>query len=187
MIRRPPRSTLFPYTTLSRSVANQYFGGGYVAGYRLDEQHEVPKIEKPQIDKIDIDPARQSAFFKRVLAMKVKELEPVWVMPGKDYQNMDAAEDVKLYYVRNPLNDLFALTISAEIGTRHDNRLGAATQLLDKSGTKRFTGEQLKKEWYKLGTDFSIGAADNETTISIAGLDENFPASWALLIELLTG
>src|SRR5256885_4057244 len=54
-------------------VANQYFGGGYVAGYRLDEQHEVPKIEKPQIDKIDIDPARQSAFFKRVLAMKVKE------------------------------------------------------------------------------------------------------------------
>src|SRR2546430_12590059 len=73
MIRRPPRSTLFPYTTLSRSVANQYFGGGYVAGYRLDEQHEVPKIEKPQIDKIDIDPARQSAFFKRVLAMRSEE------------------------------------------------------------------------------------------------------------------
>src|SRR2546430_15124188 len=27
MIRRPPRSTLFPYTTLFRSVANQFFGG----------------------------------------------------------------------------------------------------------------------------------------------------------------
>src|SRR2546430_7627088 len=33
MIRRPPRSTLFPYTTLFRSVvtADTYFGGGVVA------------------------------------------------------------------------------------------------------------------------------------------------------------
>jgi len=158
-------------------VANQYFGGGYVAGYRVDEQHEVPKIEKPQIDKIDIDPARQSEFFKRVMAMKVKEIEPQFVKPGKDYRKLDAGEGVKLYYVKNPLNDLFALTISVDLGTRHDNRLAAATLLLDKSGTKRFGAEALKKEWYKLGTDFSIAAADNETTISIAGLDENFAAS----------
>src|SRR5437879_1268058 len=152
-------------------VANKYFNGGYVAGYRLDEQQEIPKIEKPSIDKIDIDPTRQSAFFKRVLAMKVKAIEPVWVEPGRDYHKLDQEEGVKLYYVRNPLNDLFALTISVEIGTRHDNRLGAAAQLLDKSGTKRFGAEELKKEWYKLGTDFSVGAGENETTLSIAGLD----------------
>src|SRR5260221_4420661 len=28
MIRRPPRSTLFPYTTLFRSLNNPYSGGG---------------------------------------------------------------------------------------------------------------------------------------------------------------
>src|SRR5207245_2435805 len=119
-------------------VANQYFGGGYVAGYRVDEQHEVPKIEKPKIDKIDIDPTRQSEFFRRVLAMKVKEIEPVWVKPGHDYRKVEARDGVKLYYVRNPLNDLFALPISVDIGSRHDNRLNAAIQLLDKSGTKHF-------------------------------------------------
>src|SRR5437660_3483295 len=167
-------------------VANKYFNGGYVAGYRLDEQQEIPKIEKPSMDKIDLDPTRQSAFFKRVLAMKVKAIEPVWVEPGRDYRKLDQEEGVKLYYVRNPLNDLFALTISVEIGTRHDNRLGAAAQLLDKSGTKRFGAEELKKEWYKLGTDFSVAAGENETTLSIAGLDENFASSWALLMELLT-
>jgi hypothetical protein len=37
--------------------------------------------------------------------------------------------------------------------------------------------EELKKEWYKLGTDFGIGAGDNETTITLSGLDENFEAS----------
>src|SRR5207237_9778383 len=99
---------------------------------------------------------RQSECFTRVRAMKVKEIEPVWVKPGQDYRKVDQTEGVKLYYARNPLNDLFALTISVEIGTRRDNRLGVATQLLDKSGTKRFTAEQLKKQWYKLGTEFSI-------------------------------
>jgi len=166
-------------------AANKYFGGGYVAGYRLDEQQDVPKIEKPQIDKIKIDPTRQSEFFKQVMAIKVKPIQPVWVRPGKDYQKEDAQDGVKLYYVKNPVNDLFTLTVAVDIGTRHDNRLSTAAQLLDKSGTKRFNGEDLKKEWYKLGTDFAIGTGDNETTISISGLDENFAASWALLMEVL--
>ncbi|HTY87128.1 MAG TPA: insulinase family protein [Candidatus Acidoferrum sp.] len=166
-------------------VAGKYFGGGYVAGYRVDEQQDVPKIEKPRIDKIQIDPTRQSEFFRQVMAMKIKPIEPVWVQPGRDYQKTNVAEGVPLYYVKNPLNDLFALTISVDVGTRHDNRLETAIALLDKAGTGRFDGEALKKEWYKLGTDFSVSAGDNETTISISGLDENFAASWALLMELL--
>jgi len=79
------------------------------------------------------------------------------------------------------------LTITVDLGTRHDNRLEAAAELLDKAGTKRFNGEDLKKEWYKLGTDVAISTDDNETTITMSGLDENFAASWALLTELLRG
>src|SRR2546430_11455676 len=42
MIRRPPRSTLFPYTTLFRSLAERRFGGGVSRrlledGLRVDE------------------------------------------------------------------------------------------------------------------------------------------------------
>jgi zinc protease len=168
-------------------VANKYFGGGYVAGYRLDAQQEVPKIEKPQIDKVKIDPTRQSDFFKKVMAIKVKPIQPVWVQTGKDYQKVPVQDGVDLYYVKNPLNDLFTLTIAVDFGNRHDLRLGAATELLDKSGTKKFNGEELKKEWYKLGTDFGVGAGDNETSISISGLDENFAASWQLLMNLMQG
>ena len=166
-------------------AANRYFGGGYVAGYRVDEQQDVPKIEKPQIDKIRIDPTRQSDFFKKVMAMEVKPIQPVWIRPGRDYRKTEVQDGVKLYYVRNPLNDLFTLTISVDLGKRHDHRLSTALELLDKAGTRRFSGEDLKKEWYKLGTDFAAYAGDNETTISISGLDENFAASWALLRELL--
>src|SRR3712207_6905510 len=49
MIRRPPRSTLFPYTTLFRSVAAELVGlveGGAVAlrrGQRLDGEHHLQR------------------------------------------------------------------------------------------------------------------------------------------------
>ena len=166
-------------------VANRYFGDNYVAGYRVDGQHEVPSIEKPEIDTIEIDPTRESNFSKKILAMPVEEIEPVFVDPDKDYQITNYHDGVKLYYAQNPINDLFAFTVSIDLGSRHDNKLGVAAQLLDKSGTSKDDAEDLKKEWYKLGTDFSIGVDDNETTVTISGLDENFAASLALLMELL--
>jgi predicted Zn-dependent peptidase len=166
-------------------VARRYFGKDYVAGYRVDAQHEVPSIEKPRIDKIAIDATRQSGIAKEVLAMPVKEMEPVFVDADKDYKVVDYYDGVRLYYSRNPLNDLFALAISVDFGTYQDNKLSAATQLLDKSGARAIDAEALKKEWYKLGTDFRISAGENETTISISGLEEGFAPSLALMMDLL--
>src|SRR5258708_16946005 len=54
MIRRPPRSTLFPYTTLFRSLAaghHQVAGGGDVAGDRQ-------LLAAVQRGGADADPAR---------------------------------------------------------------------------------------------------------------------------------
>src|SRR3712207_7516670 len=46
MIRRPPRSTLFPYTTLFRSRVNSYFQRGTLgAAFRLIPSETVP-LEK---------------------------------------------------------------------------------------------------------------------------------------------
>src|SRR3712207_7101153 len=55
MIRRPPRSTLFPYTTLFRSLVEQVEGdaeaavGLLGAGDRLEHQvHRRPPLERPE-------------------------------------------------------------------------------------------------------------------------------------------
>ena len=165
------------------AVANRYFGGNYVSGYRVDEQHEVPSIEKPKIDTIEIDPTRQSAFAKKILAIPVKDIEPVFVS-DKDYHITNYNDGVKLYYAQNPVNDLFSFTISIDLGSRHNSKLSIAAQLLDKSGASEYSAEDLKKERYKLGTDFSIDVGDNETTITISGLDENFGASLEMLLDL---
>ena len=168
-------------------VANSYFNGGYVAGYRRDGEQDIPEIAKPPIDKIDIDASRQSAFFADIMAMPFAEIEPTYLVPERDFTTRELAGGNKLYYARNPLNDLFDFSIAIDIGSLAENRLPIARELLDKSGTARFTSEALKKEWYKLGTNFRMSVGDQETTISISGLDDNFAASLALLSELMRG
>jgi predicted Zn-dependent peptidase len=168
-------------------VAKKYFKDGYISGYRLDGPAEIPAVEKPELDKIDIDASRQSEFFQQIASIPYEEIEPAYIVPGRDFTKKEIRDGVDLYYSRNPLNDLFSFTISVDIGTLADNRMRVATELMDKSGTQRFSAEDLKKEWYKLGTDFSIGAGDQRTTISISGLDENFAASLALLVEFTGG
>lgn len=167
-------------------VANTYFGPNYVCGYRRDAPADLPKVEKPEIKKVDIDPTKLSAFGQQIMAMPVKEIEPVFIDPAKDYSVAEVRKGITLYHVPNPINDIFTLSLTIESGNHQDNTIGLAAQLLDKSGTKRFNAEALQKEWYKLGTSFGIGAGDNETTITLTGLDENFDASLSLLMELLT-
>jgi predicted Zn-dependent peptidase len=166
-------------------VANRYFKTGYVAGYRLDGKPELPIIEKPALDPIEIDPSRQSAFARQILSVPVAPLEPVFVAAGRDFQVEKLRQGVDLYYAHNPLNDLFTFSISVDVGNLADNRLPVARELLDKSGTPHFSAEQLKKEWYKLGTEFGLSVGDQETTLSLTGLDENFGSSLALLAGFL--
>lgn len=167
------------------AVANKYFGDNYVVGYRIDAQHELPQVEKPKIDPIEMDPTRQSTFAASIMAMPVSEIEPVFIKSEQDYQITDYYPGVKLYHSENPVNDLFTLTFSFEVGRLHDQKLGAAALLLDKSGTSQFTSAGLKKEWYKLGADFNFSVGSQSTSFTIRGLDENFGQALVLALDLV--
>src|SRR5258708_10983403 len=60
MIRRPPRSTLFPYTTLFRSVlTTTSAGGGYFEMFMGDEG-TIKMSENPSISKLYREEDRKS-------------------------------------------------------------------------------------------------------------------------------
>lgn len=166
-------------------VANKYFGDDYVAVYRVDAQHEVPVVEKPQIDPVTIDPTRQSEFAARVLAMEVEEIEPVFVEADRDYRIVEFAPGVELYYAPNPLNDLFTFSIGIDVGTEADNKLGLAAALMDVAGTQALSNEELQKEWYRMGSEFRFGSGENASAFSVSGLDSQFEDSVALMMELI--
>src|SRR3712207_6882365 len=53
MIRRPPRSTLFPYTTLFRSLGAPGSGGLLAGGGLLQHAHDVGLLHDEEILAID--------------------------------------------------------------------------------------------------------------------------------------
>src|SRR3712207_7279282 len=63
MIRRPPRSTLFPYTTLFRSGSAPFLGGGFGHFY----MYAPTKIEYA-IDRYAMETKRQLDVLNRHLA-----------------------------------------------------------------------------------------------------------------------
>ena len=166
-------------------VANKYFGDDYVAVYRINAQHEIPPVEKPPIDPVEIDPTRQSAFAAQIAAMPYEPIAPVFVEADKDYRVVEFAPGVRLFYAPNPLNDLFSFSVNVEVGTETNPSLGLASSLLDKAGTRRLSNEELQKEWYRLGTEFGFNAGENRSGFGISGLDEQFENSLALMLELI--
>jgi predicted Zn-dependent peptidase len=167
-------------------VANKYFGDAYVAGYREDAPHVVPDIEKPELAKLEINANRESDFAKKILSMPYDPIEPTFVNPETDYVKDEKDSGRTLYYSPNPVNDVFTFSFTVDFGRHEDNTISTATMLLDKSGAGDLGPEDLKKEWYKLGTDFGIATGDNETTLTLSGLDENFDESLELLQKVLT-
>ncbi|MGB0558300.1 MAG: M16 family metallopeptidase [Pseudohongiellaceae bacterium] len=167
------------------AVANKYFGDDYVSVYRVDDQHVIPPVEKPQIDPVTIDPTRQSEFAANILAMPFDEIEPAFVEADADYRVIELAEGVDLYYAPNPLNDLFTFSIGVEVGTEENEKLGLSATLLDVAGTPTLSNEELKKEWYRMGSEFRFGAGENSSAFTVSGLDDEFENSLALMMELV--
>ncbi len=169
------------------AAANRYFGGDYAAVRQINAQHEVPPVEKPLIDPVEIDPTRQSEFAARVLAMAADPIEPVFVEADRDYRILELAPGMNLYYAPNPLNDLFTFSVNVEAGSEENGKLNLAAALMEVAGTATLSNEELQKEWYRMGSEFGFRVAENSSSFNLSGLDSQFEASLALMLELARG
>lgn len=163
-------------------VAKKYLGGDRIVVVRRDGKPEIPKIAKPSFTKILIDPSRESAFMRQALALPAPALEPRWLTAGKDYQ-ITPIEGGRLYSTANPYNDLFQLTFAFERGYRHERRLCVAIQLLELSGAGPYSADDFKKKLYALGTQINYSCGEDESRVSITGLDRNFWPSLELAMQ----
>lgn len=166
--------------------ANKYLNDqNYVAIYKKQGVDEnVVKVVKPEITPVTVNREAQSAFLTKVNAMPEEEIKPVWLDYSKDIQK-STSHGVEVLAVENKDNELFSLVYRFPLGGWNNRLLGLAAGYLEFLGTKEKSSEQFSKDFYKLATDFSVSAGNEETTVSIAGLNRNFGASVALIQDLL--
>lgn len=166
--------------------ANKYLNNqNYVAIYKRQGVDEnVVKVVKPEITPVTVNREAQSDFLTKVNAMPEEEIKPVWLDYSKDIQK-STSHGVEVLAVENKDNELFSLVYRFPLGGWNNRLLGLAAGYLEFLGTKEKSSEQFSKDFYKLATDFSVSAGNEETTVSIAGLNRNFGASVELIQDLL--
>ncbi len=167
------------------AFANKYLTDGYAyVEKRKGEDTSIKKIEKPAITPIPANREYVSDFVKEMTAEKVEPIQPKFPDFEKELTFTDTSKHLPVIYVRNNENSLFTLTFKYDFGKQADNRYAIAARYLELLGTKRMTAEQIKKEFYKLACDYNIYVGDDETTITLSGLDENMPQALALLNDI---
>jgi predicted Zn-dependent peptidase len=166
--------------------ANDHYKDNYFAIYKRngkDPRHQ--EVTKPSITKVILNKESKSPFHEALLANKVEKIQPMFVDYEKDIQKLKMNKDVEVLHTHNSENDLFTLYYLSDVGTNNDPRMKQAVEYLEYLGTSDMTPEDVKKEFYKIGCNFGVSAANDRTYVYLDGLSENMDKAIALFEKLL--
>jgi predicted Zn-dependent peptidase len=158
----------------------------YVIVYkRQGKPTDIEKVKKPKITPIKINRDSKSDFVKMIEGRKVPDIQPVFVDVQKDIHTVNAQNGVKVYYTKNEDNDAFSLNYVIDIGSYQDRYLDIASGYITYLGTDKYTPEQIKQEFYKIGCSFRMSSGTDRSYITISGLSSNMEDGMKLFEHLL--
>lgn len=166
--------------------ANANYKDNYIViKKRTGKDPNKQKVDKPSITKVPLNKEDVSPFHATLLSNKVEKLKPVFLDYERDIKRLAINKGVEVFYNKNTENDLFTLYYLSDIGTNNDPRMKAAVEYLEYVGTNDMSSEEIKKEFYKLGSNFGVSAGEDRTYVYLQGLTENMDASIVLFENLL--
>lgn len=168
------------------ATVNKYLNDkDYVLIYkRKGEDKNIVKVEKPDITAIETNAGKSSDFLKKMEAMTVSDIQPLWLDYDKDINlSKDGIADV--LYVQNKSNELFTLYYQFDMGAWNNKLLPLAASYLQFLSTDKYSAEQISKSFYNIACNFNINTTSELTTVAISGLQENFDKAVGLFEEIL--
>ena len=152
---------------------------------RMGEDTSEKKIDKPAITAIPTNRDMQSDFVRNILSESVEPIQPQFVDYKKEMTVSETSKGLPLLYKHNNQDDLFQLTYKYDFGNTADNRYSIALSYLDYLGTKKLSATEFKQRMYKLACDISVNVTDDQTYLTLRGLNENMPEAIKLAEDLM--
>lgn len=167
--------------------AKANYGNNYALVYkRTGDDKNVQKVEKPSITPVEVNRNDKSEFLKSIADSHPEEVKPVFLDFEKDLSKTKLENGLGLLYKYNEENELFSLNYVVDIGSANNSLIPIAASYFEYLGTSKYSPSQLKEEFYKIGCSYSVSSGEDQTTISITGLNENFDAAMKLMEEVIT-
>lgn len=168
------------------TFANKFFSSHVVTVYKEQgNDTTIKKVEKPSITPIPTNNDKHSKFLEEIVNTHPTEIQPQFVDYKRDLTVTKTANGLPLLYKQNTKDGLFTLRFVLPIGTENEKMIRLAAGYLDVLGTDKLTNEQVKQQFYKLACSYSISEGNDETSITLSGLNENLPQALSLLNSLL--
>jgi predicted Zn-dependent peptidase len=159
----------------------------YVIVYKRKGNEKIDKIKKPKVTPIKINRDNKSDFVKQIeeAAKKVTPIEPVFIDIQKDMTTTQAKNNTLVYYTKNTDNELFTLDYVSDYGMYNDKYMAYAAAYMEYLGTDKYTPEEIKQEFYKLGCTYEMSSGGNRSYVTISGLSKNMEKAMALFEEVV--
>ncbi len=165
--------------------ANAIYGDNYVEVHKIKgEDSNIVKVENPGITPVELNRGKESDFLKTFNKLETPDLKPQFVDYKSAIKETKTQNGLTLSHIENPNNDIFNLNIIFDMGQDHDRKVSLAAGYLDYLGTDKYSPEELKQEFYKLGVNYYVNTANDKTYVGISGLKENLNEGLALLEHL---
>ncbi|MBI1224450.1 MAG: insulinase family protein [Bacteroidetes bacterium] len=166
--------------------ANQHFSNNYVVVYKRNgTDPNVLKVDKPAITAVSVNREKSSDFTEKFLSKESPRLQPQFLDYDKEIQTVKLASGVEMDYIKNKSNPTFVLDYIVEMGKNSDKELAMAINYLPYLGTDKYSADQLKEEFFKLGVDFSVNVSDDRAYVTLSGLDESLEEGIKLFEHIL--
>ncbi len=172
--------------------AKKNLSDNYVIVYKKKGKDlTIKKVTKPKITPIQVNRDDQSEFLKMIQAHKVQDIQPVFIDFNKDIQKFNIKSNgpnklnIPVTYKENIENKTFDLYYVFDMGSNNDKKYSVAISYLKYLGTTKYTSEQLKQEFYKLGCSFNVSNSAEQINVSLSGLSDNMESALKLFESLL--
>jgi predicted Zn-dependent peptidase len=167
------------------AFAKTFYQDNYVVTYkRKGEDTNIVKVANPGITPVNLNRDKSSDYIKAFNKKESEPLKPKFIDYKTAIKEIKTANGIKVSYVLNEKNDLFDMNIIFDIGSDNDRKLTLAAGYLEYIGTDKYTNEEIKKEFYKLGISYYVSTASDKTYVGLNGLKENLPKGLELLEHL---
>nr|WP_321223451.1 insulinase family protein [uncultured Psychroserpens sp.] len=165
--------------------ANSFYNDNYVVTYkRQGEDDSIVKVQNPGITPVNVNREMSSPFLTSFNKMESKPLQPKFIDYKEEIKETTLDNGITVAHITNENNDLFDMNIIFDMGSDNDKKLGLAAGYMEYLGTDKYTAEELKKEFYKLGVSYYVSAGAETTYVGLNGLKENLPKGLELLEHL---
>lgn len=164
---------------------NKNFSENYVVVYKRSGRDEsIQKIAKNRITPIKINRDAESDFLVMIRNNRVDPIEPHFLDFKKDIVDFNV-KNVPVSYIKNEENETFNLYYVFDMGSYNDKKLKHAIDYLEFVGTDKFSPEQIKQEFYKIGCSYSVFSSGEQVWVRLTGLSDNMEEGIKLLEHLL--